>query len=262
MNKLEKIIAAKQADLILRKQQRPAHALQEKLAGLPPCKGFIATLNTQCTKQHKAIIAEIKKTSPAEGPLGQTLSPMDIAKRYEAHGATCLSVLTEAHFFHGCDEDLKAVRQHSNLPLLRKDFTIDAYQLLEARLLGADAVLLIAAILDDKTLHQLYEAALALGLDVFIESHTSEDLQRAQQCTQALLGINNRNLKTFTVDINTSLQLRHEIPAEQLLVSASGIQSAADINKLQQGGIQVFLVGSALMRAKDPGRALAQLLGS
>jgi indole-3-glycerol phosphate synthase len=208
------------------------------------------------------VIAEIKKASPSKGLIRADFDPAALARSYAAGGATCLSVLTDVEFFQGSDAYLAAARAACTLPVLRKDFTLDKYQVYEARALGADAILLIAAALDNADFANLHALAIELGLDVLVEAHNAFDLRRAlplPNIARTLIGINNRNLGTFDTDIETTLLLRADVPADRLLVTESGITTHGDVARLRAAGVDAFLIGEAFMRADDPGAALAEL---
>jgi indole-3-glycerol phosphate synthase len=206
-----------------------------------------------------AVIAEVKKASPSKGILRPDFIPADIAQSYAEHGAACLSVLTDQQFFQGSIDYLKQARASCDLPVLRKDFMVDAYQVYEARAMGADCILLIAACLDDAQMKSLEALAMSLDMAVLVEVHDRAELDRALKLKTPLLGINNRNLKTFEVSLDATLGMLKDVPADRLLVTESGITTAADVQRMRTAGVQAFLVGEAFMRADDPGQALAQL---
>lgn len=220
-------------------------------------RGFAAALRQRAP----AIIAEIKRASPSKGLIRADFDPVWIAQRYAAAGASAVSILTEEHFFQGRLQYLESVRAAVALPLLRKDFTLDAYQIVEARAWGADAVLLIAAILDDAQLRELHAAARAIDLDVLVEVHSEEELERVRDLGATVIGVNNRDLRTFVTRLATAEWLRPLMPSGVTAVAESGIESPSDIGRLRRAGYEVFLVGESLMRAPDPGAALQALLG-
>jgi indole-3-glycerol phosphate synthase len=205
------------------------------------------------------VIAEVKKASPSKGVLREHFVPADIARSYESGGAACLSVLTDERFFQGCAAYLQQARVACNLPVLRKDFLIDPYQVVEARAMGADCVLLIAACLDDGLMSELEACAIEQGLDVLVEVHDGEELERALRLKTPLIGVNNRNLRTFEVSLDTTIGLLPRIPDDRLLVTESGILARADVQRMRSAGVHTFLVGEAFMRAPDPGQALREL---
>jgi indole-3-glycerol phosphate synthase len=230
-----------------------------------PYRGFEQALRRQVQAARAgadmpAVIAEIKKASPSKGVIRPDFDPAAIARSYAAGGATCLSVLTDRRFFQGDNDYLRQARQESDLPVLRKDFTVDEWQVLEAAAIGADCILLIAAALDDEQMARLEALALDLGLDVLVEVHDAAELQRALRLRTRLLGINNRNLHDFAVDLQTTLSLLSQVPEDRLLVTESGILAAADVALMRSHGVHAFLVGEAFMRAADPGQALRALM--
>jgi indole-3-glycerol phosphate synthase len=208
---------------------------------------------------HAAVIAEVKKASPSKGVLRADFIPADIAQSYAEYGAACLSVLTDVQFFQGCNDFLKQARASCDLPVLRKDFMVDPYQVYEARAIGADCILLIAACLSDAQMAELEAVALHLGMAVLVEVHDREELHRALRLKTRLLGVNNRNLRTFEVTLDTTLAMLPEVPTDRLLITESGILQAADVQRMRNAGVHAFLVGEAFMRAPDPGVALAEL---
>jgi indole-3-glycerol phosphate synthase len=224
-------------------------------------RGFARSLRARIASGNAAVISEIKRASPSKGLLRDPYDPASIAREYEASGAACLSVLTDRQFFQGSADYLKQARASCDLPVLRKDFMVDAYQVYESRAMGADCILLIAACLDDAQMRELEALALSLGMAVLVEVHDGIELERALSLKTPLLGINNRNLKTFEVDLQTTLGLLERVPADRLLVTESGIASAADVQRMRGAGVHAFLVGEAFMRAPEPGQALAQLFG-
>lgn len=214
-------------------------------------KDFIAALKNKINQGKNALICEVKKASPSRGVIRQNFNASEIAKTYEEAGATCVSVLTDKKYFQGSNEYLQQVRAAINLPILRKDFIVDAYQIYEAKMLGADCILLIVAMLDDKKLHELEEVALNLGLSVLIEVHSKEELHRALTMKSKLIGINNRNLKTLEVDLQTSLELAPLVPEGHIIIGESGIKNIDDIRKLQQAKINSFLIGEHFMQQEN-----------
>ncbi len=221
---------------------------------------FSGALAEPIRTQRSAIIAEIKKASPSKGIIRSDFDPIAIARSYEEGGATCLSILTDVKYFQGSDQYIQAVRKQVSLPILRKDFMVDPYQLVEARALGADAILIILAMVDDQLAAELAAAAKELGLSILPEVHNANELERALMLDTALLGINNRNLHTFDISLQTSIELLAEVPEEKCVITESGIFTAEDINLMNQHGIYGFLVGESLMRQEDPKQALEKLL--
>ncbi len=222
-------------------------------------RGFGEAIEKVLQQSRAAVIAEVKKASPSKGVIRADFDPAAIARSYEAGGATCLSVLTDVDFFHGSDAFLQQARAACSLPILRKDFVIDEYQVHEARALGADCILLIVAALGDPQLGDLADLALALGMDVLVEAHDEEELERALQTSATLIGINNRNLRTFDTSLDTTLNLKHKVNDDRVLVTESGIHSRADVQRMRAAGVHAFLVGEAFMRAPEPGQALKDL---
>jgi indole-3-glycerol phosphate synthase len=257
---LDKILRHKEQEVRLARQALPLPALRERLSDLPAPRGFAAALRRQAAVG-TAIIAEVKKGSPSKGLIRADFDPVDIARRYQAVGAACLSVLTDRQFFLGELSYLDRIAEAVTLPLLRKDFIIDPYQVVEARVHGADAVLLIAAALHREPLEELFNLAVDLGLDVLLEVHDAEELARALQLPVGLIGINNRDLKTFHTDLAVTERLLPLIPPDRLVVSESGIRSRADIVRLQKAGAGAFLVGESLMREEHFENRLRELLG-
>ena len=257
---LQKILARKQVEISERLAQSSLEELREKVADYPATRGFTHALQTKVKQQQTAVIAEIKKASPSKGLIRPDFDPISIAKSYEAGGATCLSVLTDHDFFQGSENYLKEARQACQLPVLRKDFMIDPYQIYEARAIGADCVLLIVSALSKASLHKLYELSLSLGLDVLIEVHDDKELKTALALEPAIIGINNRNLRTFETSLETTIELNHKVPEKTLVITESGIHTHADIQLMRDNNIHAFLIGEAFMRAKDPGQQLQKLL--
>jgi len=254
---LQRILERKRAEVAERSRRRPLAELERGAA--PALRGFVAALRARLAKRKPAVIAEIKKASPSKGVLRADFRPDEIARSYERHGATCLSVLTDVDFFQGADAYLQQARAACALPVLRKDFTIDAYQLYEARALGADCILLIVAALDDARLRELTRVAQQLGMDVLVEVHDAEELERALPLDTPLIGINNRNLRSFETMLDTTLRLLPMIPKERIVVTESGILDPRDVALMRKNDVHVFLVGEAFMRAPDPGQQLSIL---
>jgi indole-3-glycerol phosphate synthase len=253
---LETILARKAAEVAERGARVPLPELAARVADAPATRGFAHAIAAQLGAGRPAVIAEIKKASPSKGVIRADFDPASIARSYAAGGATCLSVLTDVDFFQGSDAYLQQARAACALPVLRKDFTIDAYQVYEARALGADCILLIVAALDDVQLQDLTTLALGLDLDVLVEVHDIDELERAVQVPAPLLGINNRNLRTFEVSLDTTLALKDAVPRDRILVTESGIVTPEDVGRMRSADVGAFLVGETFMRAADPGRAL------
>jgi indole-3-glycerol phosphate synthase len=222
-------------------------------------RGFLQALKNKRHKGLPAVIAEVKKASPSKGVIRKRFDPAEIAAQYEAAGAACLSVLTDQDYFQGSPDDLRAARSACSLPVLRKDFLVDPYQVFEARLWGADCVLLIVAALADAQMQELEATAMALGMDVLVEVHDGEELERALKLRTPLVGINNRNLHTFETRLRTTIDLLERVPSDKFLVTESGILQALDVQLMQDHGVNAFLVGEAMMRQPDPGQALQAL---
>ncbi|MCA0174751.1 MAG: indole-3-glycerol phosphate synthase TrpC [Proteobacteria bacterium] len=256
---LRRIEAVKHEEVAAARSARPYTAVRAQAEARRDTRGFAAALQTKVAAGASAVIAEIKKASPSKGVLRETFDPPAIAASYARHGAACLSVLTDERFFQGSAAYLEAARAACALPVLRKDFIVDAYQIAEARAMGADAILLIAASLDDAQLADFEAEAVALGLDVLVEVHDAPELERALRLATPLIGINNRNLRTFEVTLETTLALRADVPAGRLLVTESGVLAPADVARLRAADVHAFLVGEAFMRAADPGEALREL---
>jgi indole-3-glycerol phosphate synthase len=258
---LVRILAAKGKEVAAARAVQPLAILRDKVRAAPAVRDFCGALRTQIATGASGVIAEIKKASPSRGVLRPIFDPAAIARRYEAAGATCLSVLTDREYFQGGPGDLVAARAVCSLPALRKDFLLDEYQVFESRALGADCILLIVAALDDARLAALEAVAHDLGMTVLVEVHDAAELDRALRLATPLIGINNRNLRTFEVTLATTLDLLPRIPSERLVVAESGILAPADVVRLRAAGVHAFLVGEAFMRAADPGAALRALFG-
>ncbi len=264
---LDSILARKHEEVAGRRARVPQAELEARGAAMPPARGFAAALAARIAAGKPAVIAEVKKASPSKGVIRADFDPAAIARSYEAGGAACLSVLTDADFFQGSEAFLQQARAACALPVLRKDFTVDPYQVAEARAIGADCILLIVAALDDARMHELAAQAMGLGMDVLVESHDAGELERALRLPavagrQPLLGVNNRDLRTFDVSLDTSIALQAMLPQGRLLVSESGIAAPADVRRLRDAGIGAFLVGEAFMREADPGAALQRLFAA
>jgi len=256
---LTRILASKAKEVAAARAAKPLSGLLEGARTGPPVRDFAAALCARIAAGKPAVIAEIKKASPSRGVLRPIFDPAAIAARYEAGGATCLSVLTDRDYFQGAPEHLAAARAACSLPCLRKDFIVDDYQVYESRALGADCILLIVAALDDARLAELEACAASLGMAALIEVHDAAELDRALALSTALIGINNRNLRTFEVSLDTTVGLLPRIPADRTVVTESGILAPADVSRLRAAGVHAFLVGEAFMRAADPGGALRGL---
>ena len=259
-NILDRIVAAKRDEVAAGRRHCDLAAMRVRAESQAGARDFVGALRRRIESGHAAVIAEIKKASPSKGVLRADFRPADIAASYERHGAAALSVLTDAPFFQGAPEYLAAARAATSLPALRKDFIVDAWQVVESRALGADAILLIAAALDDAEMRDFEQVALALGMAVLVEVHDERELDRALALRTPLVGINNRNLRTFEVSLATTLALLPRVPAGRVVVTESGIVGAADVRRMRAAGVGAFLVGEAFMRAEDPGLALAGLL--
>jgi indole-3-glycerol phosphate synthase len=256
---LQRIVAVKRDEVAQARRRCGLAELQAQAAAASPARGFAAALRARVEAGHPAVIAEVKKASPSKGVLREHFVPADIARSYESGGAACLSVLTDERFFQGCAAYLQQARESCSLPVLRKDFLIDPYQVVEARAMGADCVLLIAACLDDGLMSELEACATEQGLDVLVEVHDGEELERALRLRTPLIGVNNRNLRTFEVSLDTTIGLLPRIPGDRLLVTESGILARADVQRMRSADVHAFLVGEAFMRAPDPGQALREL---
>lgn len=260
---LNKIIAVKREEIAAAQKKRPLDAVRYDAETRVLTRDFIGALRAKISAGQAAVIAEVKKASPSKGVLRADFIPADIAQSYaEGNGevsAACLSVLTDQQFFQGSADYLKQARASCDLPVLRKDFIVDAYQVYESRVMGADCILLIAACLDDAQMADLEAIARSLDMAVLVEVHDREELQRALKLKTPLVGINNRNLRNFEVTLDTTLGMLADVPADRLLVTESGILQRADVQRMRDAGVHAFLVGEAFMRAPEPGEALAEL---
>lgn len=261
-NILKRILARKAEEIAERGARIGLPELRRQAEDSPPARPFRENLERTIAGGQPAIIAEIKRASPSKGLLRDPFHPADIARSYAASGASCLSVLTDRDFFQGCEDYLREARAACPLPVLRKDFIIDPYQVYEARAIGADCVLLIVAALDDAPLRDLARLAADTKMDVLVEVHDAEELERALALDAPLIGINNRDLRTFETRLDTTLNLLSRIPADRTVVTESGIHAAADVALMRERGVHAFLVGEAFMRAADPGAKLAELFGT
>jgi indole-3-glycerol phosphate synthase len=257
---LSRIVAVKRDEVAAARRTRDLAALRRDADAAGAPRNFAGALQSRVAAGAAAVIAEIKKASPSKGVLRADFRPAEIAASYQRHGAAALSVLTDTSFFHGSAEALVAARSASALPALRKDFLVDPWQVVESRAIGADAILLIAAVLDDAELADFEAEAIALGMSVLVEVHDERELDRALRLRTPLVGINNRNLRTFEVSLETTLAMLPRIPPERLVVTESGILAPNDVRRMRAAGVHAFLVGEAFMRAADPGAALAQLV--
>ena len=260
MNVLDRIAAYKRDEIAAAKNKKPLPALMAEAKRASPPRGFRAALATAKANGKPGLIAEIKKASPSKGLIRADFNPAALAVAYERGGATCLSVLTDAPSFQGAPEHLAAVRAATRLPVLRKDFMLDPYQVAESRALGADCILIIMAMVDDKTVATLFATARNLGMDALIEVHDERELTRALKLDADMIGINNRDLKTFDIDINTAIQLARHIPADVLIVAESGLATSDDLRTLEKADITTYLIGESLMRAGDVEAATRALL--
>ncbi len=256
---LQKIVEVKHQEVAAGLKKKSLAAMREDAESRVLTRDFEGALRRRMAAGQAAVIAEVKKASPSKGVLREDFIPADIAQSYAEHGAACLSVLTDRQFFQGSNDYLKQARASCDLPVLRKDFIVDAYQVYEARAIGADAILLIAACLSDAQMAELEAVARHLGMAVLVEVHDRAELVRALALKTALLGINNRNLRTFEVSLQTTLDMRAEVGPDKLLITESGILQRADVLRMREAGVHAFLVGEAFMRAPEPGEALAAL---
>ena len=256
---LQTILAKKVEEVARRKQGMTIANLQEIAENVERPRGFYQALQNKAIAKKPAIIAEIKKASPSQGIIRENFAPIAIAQDYAMNGATCLSVLTDKEFFQGSEAYLQMVRERCPLPVLRKDFMIDPYQIYEARALGADCILLIVAALEDSQLHELETLAIELGMDVLVEVHDALEMTRALTLKTPLIGVNNRNLRTFQTSLQTTLDLKAQVPEDRLIITESGIHTQDDVKLMQDNGIYTFLVGEAFMRAESPGQKMREL---
>jgi len=256
---LVRILARKQQEIEARQRSAPLENLQQKAADASPPRGFVAALKRRVELGEAAVIAEIKKASPSKGVIREDFDVVEIARSYAAGGASCLSVLTDRDFFQGHEDFLVAARAACELPVIRKDFIMAPYQVVESRSLGADCILLIVAALDDETLLSLHKEAQALGMDVLVEVHDRDELERALKLDLELIGINNRDLRTFDTSLDTTIDLLELVPVDCLVVTESGIHTRDDVALMREHDVHAFLVGEAFMRVPDPGQGLNQL---
>ncbi len=258
---LRKIVARKHEEIAARRADLSLAEVAARATEQPPARGFADALALRITAGRPGVIAEIKKASPSKGVLREDFRPAEIAASYQHGGAACLSVLTDIDFFQGHDDYLRHARAACSLPVIRKDFIVDPYQVHEARMIGADCILLIVACLKDRRMHELNSLAHELGMDVLIEVHDGTELQRALPLGNRMIGINNRNLRTFETRLETTIELLDAIPDGHIVVSESGIHTREDIASIRAHDVNAFLVGEAFMRAQDPGAKLAELFG-
>ena len=259
---LKKIIARKREEIDDARRSVSIAQLQERAAQADPCRGFLQAINAKLAHNEPAVIAEIKKASPSKGVLRDPFDPKAIARSYAEGGAACLSVLTDVDFFQGGEWALTQARAACDLPVIRKDFIVDRYQVYEARAMQADCILLIAAVLSEDEMRQLYTLAVELGMDVLVEVHDAQELERAQAIQPMLLGINNRDLHTFDVSLDTTRKLLPGLHDRARVVTESGIMTPADVAAMRDIGVHTFLVGEAFMRAEEPGEALRDLFST
>ena len=259
---LDKIVVVKREEVAVASGRKSLAVMRADAESRVLTRDFVGAMRARMAAGQAAVIAEIKKASPSKGVLRQDFIPADIAQSYAEHGAACLSVLTDIQFFQGCVDYLKQARASCQLPVLRKDFIVDAYQVYESRVMGADAILLIASCLDDAQMKEFEAIARSLDMAVLVEVHDAPELERALQLATPLIGINNRNLKTFEVSLDTTLTLMRDVPTNRLLVTESGIHTRDDVLRMGAAGVNAFLVGEAFMRAPDPGAALADLFAT
>jgi len=258
---LDKIVAVKREEIAAAKKKMPLEAVRADAESRVLTRDFEGALRRKIAAGRSAVIAEVKKASPSKGVLRPDFVPAAIAQSYAEHGAACLSVLTDRQFFQGQPDYLKQARASCDLPVLRKDFMVDPYQVYESRVMGADCILLIAACLEDGQMAELEQVARGLDMAVLVEVHDAAELQRALKLRTPLVGINNRDLRSFEVSLDTTLGMLEDVPRDRLLVTESGILGPADVRRMRDAGVHAFLVGEAFMRAPDPGEALAALFG-
>ncbi|QFU74490.1 indole-3-glycerol phosphate synthase TrpC [Halioglobus maricola] len=256
---LRKILERKAEEVAHRRARRSLSDLESQISDQEAPRGFAGSLAAKVAQSQPAVIAEVKKASPSKGVIRENFQPAQIAASYQAGGATCLSVLTDIDFFQGADEYLQQARAACDLPVIRKDFTVDPYQVVEARAIGADAVLLIVAALEDAQMEELAATAVEVGLDVLVEVHDRAELDRALELGMPLVGINNRDLHTFDMRLETTLELLPHIPDDRVVVTESGIHGPADVALMREQNVHAFLVGEAFMRAEEPGEKLREL---
>ena len=259
---LEKIVAVKKEEVAAALRVRSLADVRQDAESRVLTRDFVGAMRAKIAAGGAAVIAEIKRSSPSKGVLRADFIPADIAQSYAEHGAACLSVLTDKQFFQGSIDTLKQARDSCDLPVLRKDFMTDPYQIYEARVIGADCILLIAACLSDQQMAELEACARSLDMAVLVEVHDAAELDRALKLKTPLIGINNRNLKTFEVSLQTTLDLKDKVPQDRLLVTESAIRTADDVRTMRAAGVHAFLVGEAFMRAEDPGEALARMFAA
>jgi len=258
---LEKILSVKREEVAAAKRNKPLATVRAEAVSAARSRDFAGAMRTKIAAGLPAVVAEIKKASPSKGVLRPAFDPVAIAKSYARHGAACLSVLTDTEFFMGGPEYLMQARAAVDLPVLRKDFLIEAYQVYESRAIGTDCILLIVAALDDALMRELEKVALDVGMSTLVEIHDEAELERALCLKTPLLGINNRNLRTFETRLETTLSLLERVPSDRLVVTESGIVASADVRRMREAGVNAFLVGEAFMRASDPGAELTRLFG-
>jgi indole-3-glycerol phosphate synthase len=259
---LTTILARKAEEIEQRSRVRPLSELRARMLNQPATRGFVKAIRGKLDAGDAAVIAEVKKASPSRGVIRADFRPADIARSYEAGGAACLSVLTDVDFFQGSNLYLSEARNACRLPVIRKDFIVDPYQVYEARMIGADCILLIVAALEDAQLIDLANLAGELDMDVLVEVHDIDELERALQTDCELIGVNNRNLRTFEVSLDTTLALQDAVPRDRILVTESGIATRGDVAKMRAAGVDTFLIGESFMREADPGAALKRLFAA